>query len=350
MDIAKVLEKYRKRVLTEAIVKSVAIGAISGFVALILYEFLDWALEIKAAWIGAIVFAVLTAVVGGLLFIFRFRPSMKAVAKRVDELGLEERIITMTEFEKEQSTIYVLQREETIKTLKENGITEKLLKIVLSVPCIIALCFSSVFGLGMTTVSALASAGVIDGGSKVIEDIIDNQPKPQYEIAYEVSSGEGYIEGEIFQIVEKGASTSAVIAVAEEGFAFAYWSDKKTDPYRIDEEVTASATFYAIFLPISDGTEGEGDIPSEGDEPSDLPADYKEGEEGGEESDNGDPAQGAGGKYESNNQVFDGETYYGGQVYRNAYEEALQRIADSQEWSEEDKKLINEYFKTIAKN
>lgn len=350
MNVTKVLEKYRKRVLTEAIVKSVAIGAIFGFVALILYEFADWAFEIKAAWIGAIVFVAITAGVGSLFFFFRFRPSVKAVAKRVDALGLEERVLTMTEFEKEQSAIYVMQREETIKTLKDNGITEKLLKIVLSVPCIIALCFSSVFGLGMTTVSALASAGVIDGGSKIIDDIIDNKPKPQYEITYEVSSGEGYIEGEIFQIVEEGSSTSAVIAVPEEGYAFAYWSDKNDDPYRVDENVTANATFYAVFLPISDGTESDGDIPSEGDEPSDLPADYKEGEQGGEESDEGDPAQGAGGKYESNNQVFDGETYYGGQVYRNAYEEALKRIADSQEWSEEDKKLINEYFKTIAKN
>ena len=350
MNVRNVLEKYRKRLNVEAIVKSFALGAIFGFVSLLAYEFIDWLFEVKAVWFGVIVFIIVAAGVGFLFYFFRFRPSMRAVAKRVDELGLEERVLTMAEYENEQSGIYVMQREETVRTLRENGITEKLLKIILSVPCVLALCFSSVFGIGMTTVSALASAGVIDGGSKVIDDIVDSKPKLQYEIAYEVSVGEGYIEGEIFQIVEEGSSTSPVIAVPEDGYAFAYWSDKKDDPYRIDEEVTANATFYAIFLPIGDGSESDGDIPTEGDEPSDLPTDYQEGEQGGEESEDGDPAQGAGGKYESNNQVFDGETYYGGQVYRNAYEEALARMSESQEWSEEDKKLINEYFKTIAKN
>ncbi len=345
MDVKNLLKKYYFKLTAEGIIKSVVFGAIFGFIALVGYEFYVWLNGLKAVWLGLVFFAVFTAAFGVLSYFKKFRPTMRAVADRIDKLGLEERILTMTEFKDETSEIYAIQRADALNALAANGITEKLIKIVLSAPLIIALSLSAAFGIGMTTVSALSANGVISDGSHVIEDV---KPKPQYEIYYEVAKGEGYIDGEIFQVVEQGQNASAVLAVAEDGYAFSQWSDNVRDPYRLDADVRAGATYYAIFLPVSETgmvvEDGE-----DGDFPAELPADFKQGNNGKKDPEDGDPGMNAGGKYEEANQVFDGETYYGGQVYRNAYEEVIERLAKEQGWTEEEKKMINDYFKTIAK-
>ena len=347
MDINNILKKYRSKLTIEAVLRSAIFGSIFGFAGLLVFEFIAWMKNYKAVWVGAIVFVVIAAAAGVLSYFLRYRASVKKTAKRIDELGLEERVLTMVQFCNEESEIYKIQREETVRTLKSNGITEKFIKIAISIPCIICFIVTALCGIGMTTVSALSANGIISTGSEVIGGKDDEQAKKQFEISYEVLSGEGYIDGEIFQVVEEGSDASPVIAIPEDGFAFVKWSDGFDNPYRLDSYIISNATFYAVFMPISE-LDGNGDIPSEGDVPELLPTDYQESGEG-EESDSGKPAQGAGGVYEDHNQVFDGETYYGGQVYKNAYEEALERMAEEQGWTEEEKELIYEYFKTIAK-
>lgn len=347
MDINNMLKKYRSKLTIEAVLRSAIFGSVFGFAGLLIFEFIDWMTDYKAVWVGAIVFVVIAAVAGALSFFLKYRTSVKKVAKRIDELGLEERVLTMAQFRNEESEIYKIQREETVRTLKANGITEKLIKIAISVPCIICLIVTAAFGIGMTTVSALSANGIIGDGSEVIGGKDDDKVKKQFEVYYEVLSGEGYIDGEIFQVVEEGSSASPVIAIPEDGFAFVKWSDGFDNPYRLDSYIISNVTYYAVFMPISE-LDGNGDTPSDGDVPEVLPTDYKEGGEG-EESDSGKPSPGAGGVYEDHNQVFDGETYYGGQVYKNAYEEAIERMAKEQGWTEEEKELIYEYFKTIAK-
>lgn len=348
MEVKSILKKYRLKLTAEAVVKAAAFGAIFGFVALLCFEFTAWMYGYKEYWLGLIAFFGITIITGAAAFFLKFRPSAKKVAQRLDELGLEERVITMTEFENEQSEIYRMQREETVKTLKNNGITEKILKIVLSLPCLICLIVSATFGIGMTTVSALAAAGIIEDGSSVIGGLVNSGEKKKYEVSYEVYSGNGDILGEIFQVVEEGSSATPVIAIPEDGYAFVNWSDGSENPFRLDKNIRANFTCYAVFMPIADKN-GDGDVPGEGDEPDDLPVDYKKGGNPGEEDESGKPSPGAGGVYENNNQVFDGETYYGGQVYKNAYSDAIERMAEEQGWTDEEKELINEYFKTIAK-
>ncbi|MDD6995902.1 MAG: hypothetical protein SPH68_07500 [Candidatus Borkfalkiaceae bacterium] len=347
MDLKNILKKYRSKLVKEAVIKASFAGAVFGFSALLLYEFIAWMFAAKAVWPGAIVFVVVAGGAGALFYFKKFRPTAKQTAARIDKLGLEERVLTMTELEKENSEIAAMQRADTIKALTSNGISEKLIKIAVSVPMIVALVFSAVCGIGMTTVSALAANGTIASGSETLGEVIDNQPAKQFEVSYEVYMGEGMIEGDIFQVVEEGFDASPVLAVPEDGFAFVYWSDGSDDPYRADGNIRASVTYYAVFLPI-DEAGGNGDMPGEGDKPGDLP-----GEVGGEgESDingEGDPNRGASGTYEEHNQVYDGQTYYGGQVYQNAYDDALERMNENDDLSDEEKELINEYFKTIAK-
>ena len=53
------------------------------------------------------------------------------------------------------------------------------------------------------------------------------------------------------------------------------------------------------------------------------------------------------GQYEPNNQVIDGETYYGDKVYDLAYEEAMELLASNPELPDDIKQMIISYFKTI---
>lgn len=346
MDVKELLKKYHSRLVKEAALKALLCGAIFGFVALLVFEFVAWIVAFGAIWLGAVVFVAVTAGAALLFYFKKFRPSMKQTAARIDRLGLEERVLTMKELENEASEIARIQREDTVRVLSANGINEKFIKIAVSVPIVVGVFVSAVFGVGMTAVSALAAHGTIGNGSEVIGGIVE-EPKKQFEIEYEIYMGEGNIDGAPFQIVEEGDDASPVLAVPEEGFAFVFWSDGSEDPYRCDTAVSGNAKYYAVFLPVEDG-EGDG-IPMDGDEPSDLPADPDGEGNGGEQGDRNDPGTGAGGVYEEHNQVYDGETYYGGQVYQNAYDDAMERMSGDEELSDEDKDLINEYYKTIAK-
>ena len=147
MDLKNILKKYRSKLVKEAVIKASFAGAVFGFSALLLYEFIAWMFAAKAVWPGAIVFVVVAGGAGALFYFKKFRPTAKQTAARIDKLGLEERVLTMTELEKENSEIAAMQRADTIKALTSNGISEKLIKIAVSVPMIVALVFSAVCGI-----------------------------------------------------------------------------------------------------------------------------------------------------------------------------------------------------------
>ena len=342
MDVRNILKKYRLKLLAEAVIKAAAFGAIFGFIALLGFAFAAWMTDFKQIWWGAIIFIGVTALFGLPAYFIKFRPNTKKIAQRIDSLGLEERILTMTEFENETSNIYNIQRAETISTLEENGITSKLIKIVLTVPLIVGIAVAGFFGAGMTTVSALSAAGVIEDGSSFFNRLAESDEAKEYEVIYLVSLGEGHIDGETVQKVKAGSSAMPVMAVAEDGYFFLNWSDGRTEPFRCDNGIKGSVTYYAVFTQIENVEEDIGD----GDEPDDLPMDYEQAQEGSGD-DPGDGNQ-TGGEYKDHNKVYDGETYYGGQVYNNAYKDAIERMAEEQGWTEEEKRLIIEYFKSIA--
>ena len=69
----------------------------------------------------------------------------------------------------------------------------------------------------------------------------------QYTITYEAGSN-GYISGSNIQNVNYGASTSQVTAVPAWGYRFVEWTDNhSTNPVRSDSNITASATYTAVF-------------------------------------------------------------------------------------------------------
>ena len=217
-----------------------------------------------------------------LFYKFIFKPTTKEIATRIDELGLEERIITMAELDGDESYIAKRQREDAINSLK--SISEKLLKIVISIPMALVLGVSTALGGGMTTVAALSSAGIIDNGTKIVE-VIKNEKPALYTIEYSVE-GDGEIEGDIIQNIENGKNGSMVIAVALPGNVFYMWSDGLEDPVRYESRVKENIEVTAIFIELEEDDESEQDG-EEGNESGDpeQPKEPKPGE--GENSDGG---------------------------------------------------------------
>ncbi len=353
MNFKEIMKQYYAKLYKEAWIKSIVAGSIIGFLSLLVFAFFDWIYLFGMYWLGAVVFVLVTAGAAVLFFYKKYRPNRKEIAKRVDSLGLEERVLTMNQFEGDNSFIAIKQREDTMHALQK--VNSKLIKITLSIPLIVLLCVSFVGSASMMTVTALSENGVIKGGKEIIDP---DGPDPEdivktFELNYE-PLGEGVIEGEVFQVVEEGQNGTPVMAIPDDGYAFVSWSDGLEDPYRIDLKVSEDMTLYAVFQMADDGAgnqtgeAGDGDGEDGDSAPEGAP--QEEGQNGEGDEDGDEDGLGKGGKYEPANQVYDGETYYGGEVFENAYSDAIDRMNENGGNGDGDNKDVgNDYFKIIAK-
>lgn len=333
----KRFKQYYKRLAKEGIMKSLLCGLIVGFSALFLSATVFWIVGVKQVWIVAIVFAVAVGIATPLFYYKRFKPTTKKIAERVDALGLEERILTMTELEGDTSYIAMRQREDALNALKT--VHAGLVPLAISTSLIIATIVSGGGGALMTTISVLAANNVIKSGLEIVNPSVDETAK-DFEVLYEIEEGEGEIVGDAFQLVTEGEDAMPVMAVPEDGWAFVEWSDGSEDPYREDLNITKDLTIYAVFGQLQEGDGEDGD---EGDEAGDQP---KEGEKEGENEGDG---ENAGGEYVSNNQVIDGETTFDDAIYENAYEDALNDMNESGDYSDEEKDVVGGYFDSVKK-
>ena len=333
----RAFKDYNARLNKEALMKSLICGLIIGFSALFVSAMIFWLTAFNHTWLCAVVWAVVTAGTTPIFYYKKFRPSVREIAKRIDSLGLEERMLTMSQFEGDNSYIAVRQREDAMRAL--STVNAKLIKFAISVPLCIMLGLVGLSGMGMATVAALSEAGVIESGKDIIEESVLPEPK-KFEISYDVK-GAGMIEGDIFQIVEEGKNASPIMAVPDDEWVFLEWSDGSTDPYREELNVQSNMELIAIFSPTQDGFPGDGEG-EEGDSDSEAPP-----EEGGEKPGD-DPGQGKpNADWSPTNQVIDGETYYGGTTYDNAYEDVIAELTQNDEIPEELKQIIDSYFQTI---
>ncbi len=347
-------KKYYSRLAKEAILKSLVCALIVGFSALLLSAAAFYFFAGRLFWISFIIFAVC---VGGTFPIFyfkKFRPNKKQVAKRIDDLGLEERVLTMTELEGDDSYIAKMQRADTVSAISR--LNASMIKIIVSVPLIIALSCVGVAGAGMATVSSLAAAGVIKPGDELIEDFVEPDPV-FYTVTYLVE-GDGYVVGVTDdageeQLVEAGKDSLPVTAIAEEGWMFIGWQeDENTSETRFEKDVKKDLTFTALFEEAEYGEPGEGEEGEgeEGDSDDAQPSDPSSGDgdttNGGEENENEGDNNAAGGAYQPNNQVIDGNTYYG-DIYADKSEEIKDSMNADGDLTDEDRDLFNDYWNAI---
>ena len=329
-------KKYYGRLQKEGILKSLLCGLTVGFVTLAVLGALFWFMGWESFWICLIVCGVVSMVAVVVFYKCKFQPTTKSIARRVDELGLEERIITMTELEGDTSYIAMRQREDAMKAL--STVQAGLLKLVVSLPVIIGVSVSAFFGVGMATVSALGATGVLPSGLELIETSMIDTRTYEYDVVYEIQEGEGEIVGELNQVVKKGENGTAVVAVAAEDYVFISWSDGSRNPYRYETNVLYNVTIKAIFLPLEEVLDGEEDAIKD-PEPDGQPNPDAPKEEIPLQTPN------SSGKYEEYNQVYDGNTFYG-DVYEEAANSSREELA-SGEYTDGQKDMAGGYLDGI---
>lgn len=366
----KLFEKYYARLAKEGFFKALLAGLIVGFSVLTAVSAVFWLTGFAHAWIGLIVFAVVTAGFTPLFYYKKFRPSQKEIAMRVDELGLEERLLTMTQLKGDTSYIATRQRADAKRAI--GFVNAKLLKFAVSIPLVIATSCLVPIGTGATVMAMLAADGTVSSGKDIIKEATLPDPK-FWEVEF-VEEGDGMIEGEIFQMVEDGKQITEVVAVPEEGWYLAGWTWElpdadgvmqtytleETDTFYIEDFfVTQNLTITAVFAEAqeqqgggdgegSEGEEQEGEESDEG-EPQESESQESEGEENESEEPSDTPGgDKAGGKYQPNHGVIDGNTDYG-DVHENAEQDAMDEIEQSQDISDGEKDIIKDYFDNIKK-
>ncbi len=336
-------KKHYSRLRLEAIIRSALWGLFIGFAANFVAAVFAWILDFGGIWFGIAIGAGVALVSGILFYFLKFKPDVKETARRIDRLGLDERMITMLELEGDDSYIATAQRENA--RLHLEGVANRKLKLRFSRALISMAVVTALLAASMTTVVALAENNVIPAGPDVINP---DDPLASYIAVSYVADEGGFIEGESDQLIEPGADAEPVIAVPDDGWMFVGWDDELANPERHDKGITEELLFTAIFEQIEDGDDGgEGDggadgpgsEEQEGDRADDQPSeegsqsngsqsgdqsDKEAGEEGSEgENDNNQnnkdqgegssddgSGEGAGGKWNQNNMFFDGQTYY----------------------------------------
>ncbi len=343
MERKKYFEKYDSRLVREGILRALVCGAAVGLAANAVTAFVCWCLPdiTWGLWLALGVLVAVTAAATAIFYFVRFRPTVKRSAKRLDALGLEERLITMVEYEDDSSLIANIQREDAKENL--NKLDVKAIKIMISRVSIVLASVALFFGAGLTTLTALKDAGLIPSIPSIMEQF--EPPKPDVYVAVTYMAGEGgYLEGEEDQIILLGGDTEMILAVAEDGYVFMEWSDGSKNISRAEKNVQEDLVLEAVFGMLEDGN-GEGDggeaEGEEGDKPGDKPSKSDEAAKP-----DADPQAGASGRYEDHNQIIDGRTYYGDK-FADAYETMSETLANNSDMSSELKEMVQTYFDII---
>lgn len=352
MDSREVFKKYRAKLEREGIITSIVCSLAIGFVVVFALAFTFWMKEIKGLWICAVAGIAVTAAFTPLFYFKKFRPDTKEIARRLDNQGLDERMITMTEFAAEDSYIAKLQREDAAVSLKKNEEDGNKIRFRLAggKKCGKAIAFTTgttgVIGIAMSVILGLTIMGTLPSGNRLVHG--EEQPV-RYMVSY--MEGDGYvIVGEADQIVEEGGKTSEITAVAaEEGWAFVMWSDMAQDdpnnvPTRHEENVTEDKVIFAIFMEVdNDDGGGIGDeIP---DDSTHTP--IKEGEDySGSKPSNGSSSSSVSIDKTIINSDYESIDY--SEIYGEYYDKIMYELSKSDLTSEQ-RAFYENYFETLKK-
>ncbi len=337
--------EYKSKLTFEAILRSALCGIAIGFGLGLLLGLIFWLVGVDLFWILIVATIAVAAASGVLFYLFRFRPNDLSNARRLDSLGLEERLITMVELDGQDSFMAKIQREDAKISLSR--IDKKQLKIKISRRIIALAASAFVLGTGIVTVNVLAHYGFIRFGSEIIEEIIEDEFTEYVTVEYEADDG-GTIDGDDVQDIVKGTSTTTVTAIADEGYMFKEWSDGVVTPTRFDQKVNESITYTAIFTELEDEEGEEGEKGNGGDSDQQGQPGGSSEEEGGEGAPpgQGEPnpnATAGGGQREPNNQVIDGNTFYK-EVLEEYQDRAAEQIKDNGALTDEEIELIKQYL------
>lgn len=362
MESKKYFKTFYARLKREGWLKSLIAALVLGFAVVFCAALAVWLIRgLTQLWLPAVCGAAAALVSAPLFYRFRFRPTAKSVARRVDALGLEERMITMIELENDDSYIAMRQREDALEKIREAD--AKSIKFSVSRVSLALLAAFAVLGMSMSAVTLLSASGKIKDGSDIIDDIIPEEPIRYITVSYVVTGdlGDGIggiIEGEADQIIPVGTDAAPVIAVADDGWMFVCWQeDESEDPARSDTAIAEDVVYTAVFQRVGESSEGDGDgEPGDGDgdgdgEPSDQPGDPSDSNNNSNSSDSSFPSDGEGsgasGRYDPANQIKNGDEYYRDSL-QQYYGQAMDLISQGKELPPALRDIIERYYGTIS--
>ena len=352
----EVLNEYVSRLKKEALLKAILSALGVGFASLLVTALACWFTEFGGYWIFAVVFIVPFAASLPLFYFFLYYPSEKYVAKRLDRLGLDERILTMVEFGGQESYIMQRQRADAVSALSKCN--SKLVKLAVSASIIALAAVGVVAGTTMTTVYGLAEAGKLPSGKELVADALAD--KTEFELVYKVSGEAGLLyspfcpEGstEITMKVKKGEDGEIILFKPAAGYVFTRWADGVKTTLRRDTNVQGKIVATIGFENFEGGY---GDDNAEDFAPPQHLGNSGNGGEGGppmppnsgsgEKDPNDDPNTSLS---ELMGWVFDGKTDYGGAVFEAAYADMLAEIM-SGNYDAATKALAEAYFNAIKR-
>lgn len=362
MESKKYFKTFYARLKREGWLKSLIAALVLGFAVVFCAALAVWLIRgLTQLWLPAVCGAAAALISAPLFYRFRFRPTAKSVARRVDALGLEERMITMIELENDDSYIAMRQREDALEKIREAD--AKSIKFSVSRVSLALLAAFAVLGMSMSAVTLLSASGKIKDGSDLIDDIIPEEPIRYVSVSYVVTGdlGDGIggmIEGEADQIIPAGTDAAPVIAVADDGWMFVCWQeDESEDPARSDTAIEEDVVYTAVFQRVgeSEPSDGEGEGEGEGDgegEPSDQPGDPSDSSNDSNSSDNsfpsdGEGSNGASGRYDPANQIKNGDEYYRDSL-QQYHDRAMELISQGKELPPALRDIIERYYGTIS--
>lgn len=400
-----VLIEFKKKAKKQNIIKaglcSVAISLLFNIPFLIAF----WILGYKYKFIVcAGIFVVGISVLFPVLYSKKFKYTEVQLAKKIDDLGLEERVLTMIELKDDNSLIANKQKEDTLnalKTVETNDLKGKyrkqsFLSILSTALASLVITLSLMFPNIKETiiargepkytieVSAEGLGFVIDYSKYENKSLIDAVSKKQEQDEINKINNKEVVELKQFPtafsnrisvdyrcfedvdatMVLDGANfadvsyriqsdeTHILMALPYKGYVFIGWSDGCASPFR--EIDNYSTDLIALFDEVS--SVGE-DLPDEQKEPGDKDeSNCGSGESEGNGKDgngsgktNNDDSWGDGAKGSPANQVINGETYYG-DIFNQSYQEAVERVKNNPNLTDAQKKAISDYFESIRKN
>ncbi|MCF7931881.1 MAG: hypothetical protein K9K93_01815 [Acholeplasmataceae bacterium] len=107
------LSKNHRELKIEATLKATLFGLSAGLLVGVIVFFVGIVTTQNLLWLGLGISGLIAILTGFFIYWVPERPTVMKVAKRIDQMGLEERTITMVELDEEETYIAKVQREDT---------------------------------------------------------------------------------------------------------------------------------------------------------------------------------------------------------------------------------------------
>lgn len=104
-----VIQPFKRRIVIEAIVKALVFGLLIGLAlslgSALIFRFVLFRIDFLAIIITIAIGLIGSVTLGIIIYKKRFRANSAKLARRIDSLGLEERVITMIEYQDNPSYV-----------------------------------------------------------------------------------------------------------------------------------------------------------------------------------------------------------------------------------------------------